>query len=177
MFKMMGVALAMTALVGCGTEPTDTASTSDSFKKPDCSLVLCALPLCAEGYVLETRANQCCPQCVPDKPKDCVCSGGYMDATYCGQFGAPWTYRNNACTWRFNAQGGLTAEECAGVEAKHQGDGSGSDIYNLGLSCEYGSSSGATDCRTKGCPTGQHCDICRTLEGSAYVCLPDGAVC
>ncbi len=34
-----------------------------------------------------------------------------------------------------------------------------------------------TDCRTSGCDTGKHCDICRTLNGPAYVCLPDGAVC
>ena len=96
-----------------------------------------------------------------------------MDATYCEQFGAPWSWRNGACVWDAHEQGGLTQETCDGVEAKHQGDGSGSDIYNLGLQCEFG----ATDCQTRGCPQGQHCDVCRTIDGPAYVCLPDGAVC
>ena len=60
------------------------------------------------------------------------------------------------------------------VGDKHYGDASGSDIYNLGVTCSI---VGAADCQTKGCPTGQHCDVCRTLSGPAYVCLPDGATC
>ncbi|MBI2393993.1 MAG: hypothetical protein HYV09_30765 [Deltaproteobacteria bacterium] len=28
---------------------------------------------------------------------DCVCSGGYMSATYCSQFGAPWTTMGSSC--------------------------------------------------------------------------------
>jgi len=176
MSKAIGMALVSLVLVGCGVENPPTGELSSAIRR-NCSLVLCALPVCAAGEMLETKPNQCCPTCVPARPRiqdgDCVCTGGHMDATYCGEFGAPWSWNNWGCFWSANQQGGLTSEECSAVEAKHAGDGSGSDIYNLGLSCVYG----ATDCRSKGCPNAQHCDVCRTVDGPAYVCLPDGAVC
>lgn len=96
-----------------------------------------------------------------------------MTESVCAQFGAPWSWQKGACVWSWKSQGGLTEEQCSATQAKHQGDGSGSDIYNLGLTCSYG----AMDCRTKGCPSGQHCDVCKTLDGASYVCLPDGAAC
>lgn len=106
---------------------------------------------------------------------DCVCSGGHMSESYCTQFGAPWTSLGDACVWPAKSkQGALTAEQCQATGVKHSGDGSGRDIYNLGITCSIQS---PADCRTKGCPSGQHCDVCRTTSGPAYVCLPDGAVC
>lgn len=104
---------------------------------------------------------------------DCVCSGGHMNGSYCKQFGAPWTPSAGSCVWPASA-GALTAEQCEATGTKHSGDGSGSDIYNLGISCSI---AGPADCRAKSCPTGQHCDVFRTISGPAYVCLPDGAVC
>jgi hypothetical protein len=173
--------LAITSLVGCAVNAQpDEGSTSnnESPAAKNCALVLCAAVVCEPGFVSKVAPGQCCPSCVPDhsvRKNDCSCSGGYMDATYCAQFGSPWTWKNDACVWSGKDQGGLTAEQCDAVEAKHSGDGSGSDIYNLGVSCSGGSS--PVDCRTKGCATGQHCDVCRTISGPAYVCLPDGAVC
>ncbi|MBI2395518.1 MAG: hypothetical protein HYV09_38485 [Deltaproteobacteria bacterium] len=70
---------------------------------------------------------------------------------------------------------GLTAEQCASVGAKHGGDGSGSDIYNLGVTCSLVGSS--ADCTTSGCGAGQCCAVCKTVDGPANVCLPNGAVC
>jgi hypothetical protein len=178
MSKTMALGLGLTLVVACSAanEP-QTSEVSEALGKTDCALVLCALPVCELDQALETRPGQCCPVCVDARPRvragDCACTGGYMDASYCDQFGAPWSWNNWACFWSGKGGSGLTQEECAAVEAKHQGDGSGSDIYNLGLSCIYG----ASDCRTKGCPSGEHCDVCKTIEGAAYVCLPDGSVC
>jgi hypothetical protein len=129
MSKTTALGVGLTLVVACSAaNDPQTSETSEALGKPDCSLVLCALPVCEPGQVLDTK---------PGKGGD-----------------------------------GLTEEECAAVEAKHRGDGSGSDIYNLGLTCIYG----ASDCRTKGCASGQHCDLCKTIDGAAYVCLPDGSV-
>jgi hypothetical protein len=35
----------------------------------------------------------------------------------------------------------------------------------------------ASDCRTDGCSSGRYCTVCRTRNGPAYICLPNGAVC
>src|SRR5688572_2234503 len=148
MSKMMGVALAATMMLGCGT-PSETAESNEALRL-NCAAVLCLA--CAPDQVAVKRGGQCCPTCVDAQPKvqagDCACYGGHMSADYCAQFGAPWSWEKWACFWDARAQGGLTSEQCAAVEAKHAGDGSGSDIYNLGLTCEYG----ASDCRNKGCP-------------------------
>jgi len=178
MSKKLGFVVGVFSLVACSVESGEpTSEVAEPMMKPDCALVLCLQPVCEVGQVLETRPGQCCPVCVDAKPKvragDCACSGGYMDESFCGQFGAPWSWKNWACFWPGKGGSGLSAEECASVEAKHHGDGSGSDIYNLGLTCVYG----ANDCTTSGCPQGQYCSPCRTLDGVANVCLPNGAVC
>lgn len=179
MFKTFGVALAAATLIGCGSPAPESAEATEALRPVNCALVLCYQPQCEPGQVLRTPKGQCCPQCVNVRtpklqPGDCACSGGAMDASSCDQFGAPWSWRNGVCSWDARAQGGLTAEECAAVQAKHQGDGSGSDIYNLGLSCEYG----VSDCNTRGCPTGQECIPCKTTDGTgANVCMPAGSTC
>jgi len=171
--------LSITAFFGCAASTTDdegAVASAESAAAKDCSLVLCLAVACEPGSVAKTAPGQCCPSCVPDHSLhkgDCACSGGYMDATYCTQFGDPWTTKGSSCVWPGAGGGGLSSAECAAVEAKHAGDGSGSDIYNLGISCTLI----GDDCRSKTCPKGQHCDVCKTTSGSAYVCLPDGAAC
>jgi hypothetical protein len=173
--------VAITALFGCASSSVEEEGVvaTESAAATNCELVLCAAVVCEPGSVAKTNPGQCCPICVPDHSLhkgDCVCSGGYMDASYCSQFGDPWTTTGTSCVWPSKGNTGLTAEQCAGVGAKHGGDGSGSDIYNLGVSCTLVGDT-AADCRVKGCPTNQHCDVCKTTSGAAYVCLPDGATC
>lgn len=131
------------------------------------ALVGCAVaPIDDDGSSAQTESA------AKVKTGDCVCSGGHMSASYCTQFGAPWTTIGGSCVWPAKS-GALTATQCEATEAKHSGDGSGSDIYNLGISCSIATA----DCTTKGCGTGSYCGLCRTASGPAYVCLPNGAVC
>jgi hypothetical protein len=56
-----------------------------------------------------------------------------------------------------------------------------SDLCNT-CNCGEGGLVGCTeraclDCRTSGCGSGKYCTVCRTINGPAYVCLPNGAVC
>ncbi len=173
--------LLVASIAGCTAsvaEDEGASTATEAAARIDCAAVLCAAVACEPGYVAKTSAGSCCPTCVRDsslRRGDCTCSGGFMSASYCEQFGAPWTMKGDACVWTAKSQGGLTAEQCAAVGAKHGGDGSGSDIYNLGLTCSM--IGGTADCTTKGCPTGQYCTVCKTTSGAANVCLPNGAAC
>jgi hypothetical protein len=46
-----------------------------------------------------------------------------------------------------------------------------------GINSDATTCGSGSDCRTTGCPGREHCDLCRTTMGPAYVCLPEGAVC
>lgn len=47
----------------------------------------------------------------------------------------------------------------------------------IGIRSDASACGGGDDCRTTGCPGREHCELCRTTSGPAYVCLPEGAVC
>jgi hypothetical protein len=42
--------------------------------------------------------------------------------------------------------------------------------------CGCGCETTVSDC-TPGCPSGLYCAVCRTIDGPANVCLPNGTVC
>lgn len=74
---------------------------------------------------------------VPIPAGQVACYGGAMNATYCGIFGSPpqWNWAGSAeC---FTGMPGLTAADAVYLQNKHRGDGSGSDVYNLGVCCKY----------------------------------------
>lgn len=60
----------------------------------------------------------------------CACYGGEMDASWCAQLG--WFWNGDACLSGADPGGAL----CSAAQAKHSGDGSGSDVYNLGVCCQ-----------------------------------------
>lgn len=61
---------------------------------------------------------------------DCGCFGGFMDAQACATFAWSWDEHHKTCS----TEG--TAGDCAYAQNKHRGDGTGRDIYNLGVTCE-----------------------------------------
>jgi hypothetical protein len=89
--RVLGAMLLTWGLVagGCavGTDGIEGASETLSPNSPDCALVRCALPLCAEGQHLSYRGG-CCPQCV-GRPSRCeavlcplvLCADGYEYTT------------------------------------------------------------------------------------------------
>jgi hypothetical protein len=113
----------------------ETASESSALNA--CANVRCfAAPTCAPGQHVVTNASACCGKCVGDSkiPNDtCACYGGFMSAENCAIFGWPWDEKYELCL-----SPGIGTDGCAYVEKKHHGDGSGSDIYNIGVTCRYG---------------------------------------
>jgi len=72
----------------------------------------------------------------------CNCHCGFIASSDCDRFGAPWTWdaANGICWWdaaQAVGSGNLSASDCAYVSAKHHGDASGRDIYNLGSVCTF----------------------------------------
>ena len=67
-FLFVGSCVAFLVLAGCAAGAGPEASTSDV--RVDCSLVRCAMPLCAIGQVLVNR-DGCCPECV-GRPSRCA---------------------------------------------------------------------------------------------------------
>jgi hypothetical protein len=66
----------------------------------------------------------------------CGCYGGYMDEFYCADFGSAWAWNGQACSVTYD---NITPQElCDLMLAKHHGDASGSDVYNLGVCCSVG---------------------------------------
>jgi hypothetical protein len=62
-----GAALLLT-LTGCGADAASSQSEAVSART-DCSLVRCALPVCAEGQRLANVGGSCCPTCVGPEPR------------------------------------------------------------------------------------------------------------
>jgi hypothetical protein len=111
MMKRVGIGLVscfVLLVVGCSSsdrEEDSTGEVTSPLRPADCSLVLCALPVCAPGEVLTTRPNQCCPTCAPPK--------GKKPTTSC----------------------------------------------------------------SPACGSGYNCQECKTIDGTGFFCLPDGAAC
>jgi hypothetical protein len=105
-----------------------------------------------------------------------TCSGSewcdYPDGSYCGgdDSGGVCRPRPMACAdiWApvCACDGSTYGNECSAHAA-------GQDVVSTG-ECE---TTPATDCRTTGCPMGQHCDACLAAGGVEYACIPDGAAC
>ncbi|MCC6526265.1 MAG: hypothetical protein IT373_26700 [Polyangiaceae bacterium] len=146
--RVFGFLAAVVALgacaVGPGPEVDEALGEVGQPQRVDCSYVKCAQPVCAPGEHLVVNAGACCGKCVGHAkvagspgggPAECACSGGHLDEATCGVFGEPWAWDadEDACV-----SPDLGEAECAYVEAKHAGDGSGSDLYNLGLHCSFG---------------------------------------
>jgi len=77
------------------------------------------------------------PTCssTPTIPLDtCGCYCGFMSEKNCAAFGWIWDAVNSVCYAKTTG----TKDDCATLQAKHSGDGSGSDIYNLGVTCTLG---------------------------------------
>jgi hypothetical protein len=109
---LVGISLGTLA---CGSPPPDreddpAVEATSSAESKNCDGVRCAL-------VHQIPAGAC------------GCFGGHMDAGTCARFGWSWDAKWEIC-WS-----GGSAGDCAYAQNKHRGDGSGRDIYNLGVTC------------------------------------------
>lgn len=104
----------------------------------DATLACCQGFQCRDGRCAPTSPADCsAPIGFTIPPGQVACYGGYMNATWCTGFGLPpqWSWVDDkACITNLVD---LTADDAVGIQAKHRGDGSGSDIYNLGVCCRY----------------------------------------
>jgi hypothetical protein len=85
---MRGILLAGLVAVGVGlggcAAGGDVGVAGEELRA-DCSLVRCALPLCAEGQRLSYAGNACCPQCVDNGPRRARCATVLCAAVVCAE--------------------------------------------------------------------------------------------
>ncbi len=91
------VAFLAMGLSGCALEGADVGESADDLRV-DCSLVRCALPLCAEGQHLVQSNGDCCPRCVgPTQARTDRCAAVLCAAVECADGEVAVTPRGQCC--------------------------------------------------------------------------------
>lgn len=97
MFKTVvwaGLGIVAVVVAGCATSADDVeVGASEAALNQDCSLVRCALPLCAQGQHLSYQGG-CCPTCVGPEPK---CAAVLCAAVACADGEQAVTPKGQCC--------------------------------------------------------------------------------